>query len=89
MNIELLKAYWTWILRGAVLLAIGLLVFVWNHEHKTRLQLTQDLEKERLKAHGLFVESQEKQKTLDQQAQELLKKIGDPDTVLERLGRAF
>ena len=27
--------------------------------------------------------------TLGEQAQELLKKIGDPDTVLERLGRAF
>jgi hypothetical protein len=27
--------------------------------------------------------------TLGEQAQELLKKIGDPDTVLERLGRAY
>ena len=27
--------------------------------------------------------------TLGEPAQELLKKIGDPDTVLERLGRAF
>lgn len=78
MNWEKLKP---WAVPVLALLVIGILAFVWNREHRTRLQLAQDLEKAHLQASDLLVENQKKDVAIAKDAQELLNGLTDKRTL--------
>lgn len=85
MNMETVKRYWPWIVRGLVLLAVLLLVAALNSAHTAKGQLSKELERERIEKAGLLAEREVSKKEMKQREGELLMANADLEVEVHRL----
>jgi hypothetical protein len=82
---ERFKNYLPWILRGAALLLILLLVYSWNQANNLKAAITKELEREKLEKAGLLAERDATKKEMKDREGELLMANADLEIEVDRL----